>query len=310
MRLPALAWTLLSLAPLAAQEEEPEDHSSRDLTAEQVEQRLDQVKRDLLPKVWTEKEAKDPVRAKKYLATWHAVTSEHYILFTNGPTASCKKYAVTLEEQYERVKKELPFEDVDHLLVCYIFKMPEEYYRFCGVATGWSEEQARATAGHATSAYYACYYESPHSAVVFHEATHQIVGACLKVPGVGSWFQEGLAVYFEKKAVGEKPAGVVKSDIKSGNYYALRDFFAIDTLLSDPQGNGHRNYAHAGALLDFLINTDEKPVAGKFGDFLAAARRGRGFAYGGKASEKLIKEVYGLSADELEDVWKKHLGLR
>lgn len=41
--------------------------------------------------------------------------------------------------------------------------------------------------------FYATYYSSPRDEVVFHEASHEIVGACLKVGGVGSWFQEGMA---------------------------------------------------------------------------------------------------------------------
>lgn len=310
MKLRTLSLAFLLTVPVVGQDGETAVPASRDLTPEQISQHLEQFKKDILPKVLSPKDAEDPRRQKAYLATWQAITSEHYILFTNGPTTSCKKYAVTLEEQYARVKKELPFDDIDHLLVCYIFKTPEEYYRFTTFATGWTQEQAEVTAGHATSAYYACYYQSPRAATVFHEATHEIVGACLKAPGVGSWFQEGLAVYFEKKAVGEKPAGTVRSDLKTGSYYPLDEFFALESLLGDPKGNGHRNYAHAGALLDFLINTKLEPVAGKFGDLLAASRKGHGFARGGPASVKLIKDVYGLSPLELEELWKKHNGLK
>src|SRR5262249_54784177 len=163
-------------------------------------------------KVWPPKCATDEAHKKQYLDKWQAVVSEHYLLFTNGPTTSCQMYAVTLEKLYAFVKKELPFEDIDHLLTCYIFADADDYYRFCVAVSGYSEQGARQTAGHANALYYATYYESPRSPVVFHEATHQIVGACLKVPGVGSWFQEGVAVYFEKKTAGEKPAGSVKSD--------------------------------------------------------------------------------------------------
>src|SRR5206468_734721 len=83
---------------------------------------------------------------------------------------------------------------------------------------------------------------------------------------------------------GEKPAGVIKSDLKRGDCYPLAEFFAIPVLLSDPKGNGHRNYAHAGALLDFMINTKLPPVAGRFGEFLAAARQGRGFGRAASAT--------------------------
>src|SRR3990172_1423605 len=154
-----IPFLLLCLAAVAQEFPQEEPQTSRTPTPAQVAERLEQVKRDLLPKCWSSKIGENEQEKKKYLAKWQAVTSAHYILFTNGPTASCKKYASTLEELYTYVQKEIPFEDVNHLLLCYIFATPEEYYRFCGVAAGWSEDQARATAGHATSAYYACYYE-------------------------------------------------------------------------------------------------------------------------------------------------------
>ena len=307
-RFPHSLATLLLAAAIGAQTEAPPAPAgaSRALTREQIAERLEKVKTDLVPKVISPKIAGDEQAKAKYLARWQAVTSEHYLLFTNGPATTCKKYATSLERIYAYVQKELPFADVDHLLTCYIFATPEEYYSFCVAVTGWTAEEARATAGHATTAYYATWYQSPTAPVVFHEATHQIVGACLKVPGVGSWFQEGLAVYFEKKTSGEKPAGTIKNDFKRGDHYPLTEFFAIPVLLSDPKGNGSRNYAQAGALLDFLINTKLSPVAGRFPKFLEAARAGRGFGRGAEVSAKLVQDVYGLTVPELEALWKQH----
>lgn len=158
--------------------------------------------------------------------------------------------------------------------------------------------------------FYATYYSSPRDEVVFHEASHEIVGACLKVGGVGSWFQEGMAVYFENKMTNGTVEGDIKSDIKRGNWYPLDEFFAITSLLGDPKGNGHRNYEHAGALLDFMINTKLPPVAGKFGDFLSAARKGYGYERGAGISARLIKTAYGLSVEEFEAVWLRHLKLK
>lgn len=302
--------TLLLLGVAAAQDFPAEEtRTSRTPTANQIQERLVTLKRDLLPRVWPPKINDKVLEQNKYMAAWQAVTSPHYILFTNGPTATCKKYATTLEELYTFVKKELPFEDIDHLLTCYIFATAEEYYRFCGVAAGWSEAQARGTAGHATAAYYACYYNAPRDPVVFHEATHQIVGACHKIHGVGSWFQEGLAVYFEKMTTGEKPSATIRGDIKRGDYYHLSQFVAIDSLIADGS-NSRRNYDHAGALLDFLINTKLQPVAGKFPEFLKAARNSRSFARDAVISAKLAQDVYGLSLDQLEALWKQHLGIK
>ena len=309
-RAPFVLAPWLLIAVLAAQDEAGalEPATGRQLTAAQVAEQLAKVKTGLLPRLMTEKTGRSDELRKKWLDAWRAIPSPHYLVFTNGPV-TCKRYAETLERLYAFVKQELPFDDLDHLLTAFIFADPEEYYRFAVVVTGYSDQGARATAGHATGAYYATYYESPTAKVVFHEATHQIVMACLKVPGVGSWFQEGLAVYFEDKTAGEKPAGAVKSDVKRGDCYPLAEFFAIPVLLSDPKGNGHRNYQHAGALLDFMINTKVAPVAGRFGEFLAAARKGHGFGRGADVAAQLIKAVYGLTVPEFEDAWKKHLGL-
>lgn len=316
LKLVTPAWTLLALlwTPGLAGQDGPDDGVvlvvSKKPTPEQLEQKLSLVKASLLPKVWHPKCDEDESYRRKYLEKWQAVTSEHYIVFTNGPTATCKKYAVTLEDLYTAIKKELPFEDPDHLLVAYIFADPEDYYRYTERISGYSAEGARRTAGHATSMFYATYYSGPRDAVVFHEATHEIVGACLKVNGVGSWFQEGIAVYFEKVMTNEKVDGDSRSDIKRGNWYPIAEFVAIPTLLSDPKGNGHRNYEHAGALLNFMINTKLPPVAGKFGDFLAAARKGYGFERGAGISTRLIKTAYGLSVAEFESLWLQHLKIK
>jgi hypothetical protein len=270
-------------------------------------QKLDHVKLHLLPRVWPAKCTTDEQFRRKYVEKWQLVVSEHYAVFTNGPKQTCQKYAVTLEELYDAIQKELPFKDPDHLLVAYIFADKEDYYRYCENITGYSKEAARNTAGHATSDFYATYYSSPRDEVVFHEAAHEIVGACLKVPGVGSWFQEGLAVYFENKMTNGALDASARAQIKTGAYYPLEQFFAIDSLLGDPAGHGFRNYEHAGALMNFLLNTKLAPVAGNFGKLLAEARKGRGFAYGPEASAKLVRAAYGLSVKELEQLWLQHL---
>jgi len=271
---------------------------------------LEQVKTTVLPRCWSSKCDKKESQRKKYLKKWQAVVSDHYVVFTNGPTASCKKYGVTLETLYERMQKELPFDDPDNLLVAYIFKDKNDYYRFSTNLSGFSYKGARATAGHATSQFYATYYSSPRDKVVYHEAAHEIVGACLKVKGVGSWFQEGMAVYFEKKMTNGR-LETCRSEIKRGKYYSLEEMFALNSLLSDPKGNGRRSYNHAGALINFMMHTKEKPVAGKFEKFLQAARtQGHGYMRGAKISTRLIRDVYGLSLQEFEQLWLKHLGIK
>lgn len=128
-----------------------------ELTPQELAERLEKVKTEILPKLMTPKIAADPLKVKHYLEQWHTVTSDHYLLFTNGPEASCRKYATSLERLYAAVKKELAFEDSDQPLVCYIFATKEEYYTFTVQISGWTEAAARSTVGHAYAKYYATY---------------------------------------------------------------------------------------------------------------------------------------------------------
>ena len=86
-----------------------------------------------------------------------------------------------------------------------------------------------------------------------------------------------------------------------------KEFFSLSSLLSDPKGNGRRSYRHAGALIDFLVNTRVEGVSGKFPELLDKARQRR---RGLRASEQLIRDVYDLSLEELEVLWKKHNRIR
>lgn len=81
-------------------------------------------------------------------------------------------------------------------------------------------------------------------------------------------------------------------------------------LLSDPKGNGRRNYAHAGAMIDFMINTKLPPVAGKFGNFLKATVSEKTSGGSTADSAKLLQKVYGLSVTEFEALWHTHLGVK
>lgn len=315
MKRVASAPALLAIASLVAmtpaQQDAPRASKHAVLPTEPSEEAvgkaLADVKQDILPHCWDDKCDDSRSRQKKYLKDWQAVVSDHYIVFTNGPTATCKKYRKTLESLYECIKEELPFEDPDRLLVAYIFADKQDYYRFCIDVCGYSEQWAHATAGHAMSSYYATYYSSPRDPVVYHEASHEIVGACLKVNGVGSWFQEGLAVYFEKKMSNQR-LDSCRSDFKRGACYTLEEFFAIGSLLADPKGHGRRNYDHAGALIDFMINAEQEPVKGRFEEFLGAARTtGYGFVRGPELSARLIEKVYGMTVAEFEAAWMEHL---
>ena len=300
-----VAIALLACGAPRAQGTSAKNAAPSDLSKTDLEARLEEVKRDVLDKMLSEKMRKEPELARQWLGKFQTVQSTHYLLFTNGPQNTCKKFAASLEKLYEFVKREFPFVDTDHKLECFVFKTKEDYVTFCVSIAGWSEEQAFKTAGHANARYYATYYQSPTADTVMHEATHQVVGACLHIGGVGSWFQEGMAVYIERKIGNTDPAVGVKNDLRSGNYLPLEKFCDLESLLfAAKPGEEGRNYQHAGALIDFLANTRLAPVAGRFGDFLAGAKECKRSLDGTKA---LVKTVYGLTLPELEELWKKHL---
>ena len=290
--------------------------TGRALTEEQVQERLGEVRAGILMEVMPERTRTRELQRRRWLNRFHVIKTDHYLLFTNSSRTMAGKFAKSLEEIHAHVRKQFPFEDIDELLTCYVFNRSDEYYDFSVARTSWTREQAEATGGHSSAAmtprgletYYATYYQAPTAAAVRHEATHQIVSACLKLPGIGSWFQEGMAVYIEKSMGNERPSATMRSDLRSGNSYPLEEFFALRSLLSDPKGYGRRNYDHAGALIDFLVNTKLEPVAGRFPEFLKAARKARGRSR--TVSERLVREVYDLSALELEELWRRHHGIR
>jgi hypothetical protein len=303
-----ISMALLCAGAPSAQGTSAKSAPPKELSKEELEARLAEVKGEILDKMLTEKMRKEPDLARQWLGKFQTVQSTHYLLFTNGPQNTCKKFAASLEKLYQFVKREFPFDDADHKLECFVFKTKEDYVRFCVALVGWSEEQANKTAGHANATYYATYYQSPTADTVMHEATHQIVGACLRISGVGSWFQEGMAVYIERKIGNTDPSAGMKNDLRSGNYVPLAKFCGLESLLFGAKaGEEGRSYQHSGALIDFLANTKLAPVAGRFGDFLAGAQEcGRSLA----ATEALVKTVYGLTLPELEELWKKHTGAK
>ena len=284
--------------------------ASRHLDKKQVKAKLEELRLGMLTKMMPERTAKKrKSRRDAWLKKFQAIQSDHYLVFTNGPRNTVKKFAESLEEIYEFVRAQFPFDDVDDLLTAYIFQTKDDYTDFCVNIAGYDRPRAERTAGHSTGRYYATYYQSPSADVVVHEATHQIVSRCLKIGGVGSWFQEGMAVYIEKiKNRRSKPSAGMKSALRQNDYYPLKEFFALSSLLGDPAGHGRRNYTHAGAMIDFMVNAKREPAKGKFDEFLAKARTAR--SRGTDISTKLVYDVYGVTLPDFEAAWKRYYGLR
>ena len=311
----------LSAGVASAQRRTQKPESPRALTEEQVEERLDDLKSGLLLEIMPETKKRGELQKRRWLAEFHVVQTDHYLMFTNTSRTMANKFSKGVEDVYEFVQKQFPFEDIDELLTCYVFNMAEEYYNFTVEKSGWSRQRAENTGGHAArdretrKSYYATHYLSPTAALVTHEASHQIVMDCLRVSGLGSWFSEGMATYLEKMKANDKPSATMRSDLRNGDYHSLEDFFTMASMSRTPRANAtrnadpaamvRRNYTHAGALIDFMVNTKLDPVAGRFPEFLEKARK-RDYARGGNATVNLVRAVYDMSPSELEELWKRH----
>ena len=138
---------VLSAGVVSAQRRTQETDSPRALTKEQVAERLDALKSGLLLQVMPEnKKRRGELQQRRWLQDFHVVQTDHYLLFTNVSRTMGNKFSKGMEDIYEFVQKQFPFEDKDELLTCYVFNMAEEYHNFCMVRVGWSREQAETSA--------------------------------------------------------------------------------------------------------------------------------------------------------------------
>ncbi|MCB9888746.1 MAG: hypothetical protein H6836_04145 [Planctomycetes bacterium] len=294
-----------SLVPAVAQKPQDAAHKRKAqppaaLEDAALDKKLDAFREEIAKKMVSARvAAKGERRVQAWLKSFQVVQGKHYHVFTNGPKTTVKRFAQSLEQLYDFTKKLWPFEELSHHHRAYVFASAEEYYDFCTQVVGWSRVQAERSAGHATGAYYAAYYQSPKSETVMHEATHQIVHANLGISGVGSWFQEGMAEYAANTILGSKVSGGMRSDLRNGSYYPFAEFIAIPSLIADKHSS--RNYTHAGCIIEFMMKTGEPRMAGKFHKLLAeAAQRRYAWSRGTEASRDLLKKVYGMTFEELE----------
>ena len=230
--------------------------------------------------------------------------SEHYIVFTNSSAGD--RYLETMEDIYSRFQAVFPFEEprAAPLMPVFLFKTNDHYYAFYSKIAGISLAEARKSAGHAWRDYYATYYQSPKDPVNYHEGAHQLVKERLRAGGGGSWFQEGMAVYFEGTVFpGEDPAKGMKGEVKSGRHTPFELFFTLRSLLysstndADPS-LGTRRYQQAGALIKFL---KEGPQAELWPTLLDQLRDGEPWV-------DIFGQTYGLSIADLEAAFVEYYG--
>lgn len=230
--------------------------------------------------------------------------SDHYIVFTNSDAG--RRYLKTMEDIYERFGELFPFEEDERapLMPVFLFKTNDQYWQYYADISGRSIDFARKSGGHAWRDYYATYYDAPGAPIHYHEGAHQLVNNRLRIGGGGSWFQEGMAVYFEGTVFpGEDPAKGMKGEIKSGRHTPFPELVALPSLLysSDNDRNptlGSRRYQQAGAVIKFLM---EGPDKERFPELLDQVRAGRSW-------QEIFGQLYGLDLDGVEAAFADYYG--
>jgi hypothetical protein len=243
------------------------------------------------------------------------VRSKHYIIFSTASGAD--RVAKAMEEIYRAFEKTFPFEEPAGapLLPVFLLKDHGEYTEWSMRSTGWSREEAARSAGHAYRDYFATYFTGGADATMYHEAGHQLVGNRLMLNGGGSWFQEGMAVYFEdrwKKST--RLSSVASGMIKSDRYTKFRVLFDVQSLLhsvgDSTRGSiAGQRYTQSGTIINFLVEGELKK---NFSKMLDELRNYRGNPSKGDTAvdehmwDTIFRKAYGLNIDEVEALWKEH----
>jgi hypothetical protein len=219
----------------------------------------------------------------------------HYIVLTNS--AGGALFGKKMEENYEKIRATFPFPERKgrRLMPIFLFRSKDEYLDFCTQMHAGGP----GSKGHAYKDYYATWYESPNDPVHIHEATHQIFKNRLGLNGGGSWFQEGLAEYMCTR---REERNVMAQSVAKGKARHLKQFLAIERLLSGSQTEAQDNYIEASLLIEFL--RESKETKGKFMDFVEKV----GSAPRGSMSEieKAIHASLGWSIDEFDAAFTKY----
>jgi hypothetical protein len=234
--------------------------------------------------------------------------SKHYIVFSDS--AAGKKFAQILDKDvYGGFKKFFPFEEKkdQRLMAIYLFKTKDAYWEFYARAFETTLEQAKKSAGVSFQDFYTTYYASPRDPTHFHEGAHQIMKNILHLSGGGSWYQEGVAVYYEDKIRKTNRYSITRNAIRVGEALPLRELFGLKSMLYSGKknlkgyGGSRGRYGQAGSVMLFLR---EGPLKKKFKDFFF--KMGKVHRGDVDEMEKVIQEVYGLTLEELDKKWRTY----
>ena len=237
--------------------------------------------------------------------------TEHYIIFTSANAKkSVKDFSDQMEKNYKQIKTTYPFEEGvgRKLMPVFLFQTPEQYYDYFAKVFDTSVEQAQKSKGVAFEDWYATWYEAPNDPVHIHEGTHQIFRNRLRLPGGGSWFQEGVAEYI---CTSKNDRNDAARTVKKGREVPLVEFVKVKSLLFSPKDKAKEKkgdedaasqYALAACLIEFL--RESKFGKDKFQDFLHAV--GLVPRSNLAAIQRAVKQVYGVDLAGVEKEWVEY----
>ena len=266
---------------------------------------------------WTEEERKkrwaddapDAVADDKHLI----IPTKYYVVFTDIGKGTAKAFGKKLDENYEKIRSVLPFEDVpgERLLPIFYFTNREHYLDWWVKNLGGSRESAERSGGVASGDVYSTYHQSVNAPVHIHEQTHQIFRNRLRLSGGGSWFQEGVAEYMSSKP-GE--LGEIKRLAQKGRLTPMKEFFVVPSLLMSSSTEERKEggsqsglaYTYSAAICEFAKHSE-------FGreKFLAWVHAmGKVARNALPAIEREMARVYGVTVDEFEEEFTKYWSKR
>ncbi len=233
------------------------------------------------------------------------VKSKHYLIFTDG--SSGKKFGKILDKEiYGGFKKLFPFEKPDNvrLMPIYLFNTREGYIDFLMRYLDMEQGQAERTGGIQYQDFYSTSYSSPRDPTHFHECAHQIMSTIFRLNGGGSWYQEGIAEYYEDKINKFNREAETRMAIRTDQSVSWKDLLTAESMLfsageNKKGGGGARgNYGLAASVILFLKEGAHKKL---FDDFLQ--KMGKVPRSDLDAIEAVFQEVYGKTSSELEQEW-------
>ncbi len=260
---------------------------------------------------WSEEEIEVRLKSVFPEELWDKVDvieSKHYLIFTDS--GSGKKFGKILDnEVYDGFRDLFPFDKPANMrrMPIYLFNTRDRYIDFLMRHLDMSRERASSTGGIQYRDYYATSYSSPRAPVHFHECAHQIMKNILRLGGGGSWFQEGIAEYYEDKVRKFNRRAEARMQIRTEQSATWRQLLAAKSMLfsagenTKGAGGAGGNYGQAASIILFL---KEGPYRKSFDEFLHAMGKVPRSDMG--EIERVFQEVYGKGIDELEAEWVEY----